>query len=155
MDAASIVAIVIGVFLLVGWCSYEMWKNRRHNVYVRELQARDDERKVARAAEERIRKVAFYRKINGDEAANKMFPEEGTTKGQATTAEEKSREKEFYRCLYGDEKANKMFPEEGTTKGQATQQHAGEHGVQMQFISSEMPKNVTPQYVTVVTQPHY
>ena len=71
------------------------------------------------------------------------------------TAEEKIKKEEFYRWLHGDAKANKMFPEEGNTKGQATQQHAGEHGVQMQFISSEMPKNVTPQYVTVVTQPHY
>ena len=96
-----------------------MWKNRRHNVYVRKLQARDEERRVAAAAEEKIRMKASYRD------------------------------------MYGEAEANKRFPEEGTAKCQATQQHAGDHGVQMQFISSGMPKNVTPQYVTVVTQPHY
>ena len=55
MDAVSIVVIVIGVLVLVGLCNYGMWKNRRHNVHVRELQARDDEIRVARAAEEKSR----------------------------------------------------------------------------------------------------
>jgi len=109
MDAESVVAIVLGVLFLVGWCCWLMWKNRRHNEYVGRLEARD------KKAREKKR-----------------------------DAESKARE--AYRIVE---------PVQDGAADQSILQLAGAHGAPMQFISPGMPQNVTHQYVTVVTQPHY
>ena len=63
-------------------------------------------------------------------------------------------EAEFIK-MYGEEELRKMFGEEGTVDGITdTQQHAGAHSVPTQFYSAGMPRNVTHQYVTVVTHPY-
>ena len=128
MDAVWIVAIVLGVIVLCGWCNFEMWRNRRHNAWHLKQQAEDRAKRDAGREKDKRAGMAIYLELYGEADFIKM---------------------------YGEAEFRKMFREEGTVEGIAeTQQHAGAHGVPMQFYSAGMPQNVTHHYVTVVTQPY-
>ena len=127
MDAVWIIAIVLGVIVLCGYCNFEMWRNRRHNAWVYERQAEDKAKRDAERAAEKKRSRAHFLEMYGEAG---------------------------FIDMYGEAEYRKMFREESTVKGIAgEQQDAGAHGVAMQFHLAAMPQNVTPQYVTVVTHP--
>ena len=92
MDAVWIIAIVLGVIILCGYCNFEMWRNRRHNAWHLKMQAEDRAKRDAKRDKDKRAGMAIYLELYGEadfieeygEAEfRKMFREEGTVEGIA------------------------------------------------------------------------